>query len=134
MDNRQKELLVRAKNDMAMKMMNRINRHYTDMKRQPDLQAIIKIPSIMLYFQNRAFVREFLQMEKQAKIDKGTETIGALDAQYQGYSELMDVMDSALKEINPSSNPIDEMFLICSILRMGINTLVTNPPTINTGG
>lgn len=134
MDNRAKELLVRQKNDMAMKMMNRINKHYSDKKRQPDLQAIIKIPSIMLYFQNRGFVREFLQMEKQAKIEKGIEAVGLLDSQYQGYVELMDAMDSALKEINPNSNPIDEMFLICAVLRMGINTLVTNPIDINTGG
>ena len=136
MDNRQKELLIRAKNEKATKLMRRIEKFYASKKEQPDLQELIRIPSIMLYFQNRPIVRMFLEDSRKVEVEKAIAeqktNFDMINTKFDRYSKLMDEIDLSLKEINPDDNPIDEMFLILSLIRMAVNWIITNPPKIST--
>ena len=97
----------------------------------------------MLYFQNKAITREFLEMTRQTEMNAmtlpiDTHKVEMADAKYAKFKDLMDAIDIALAEVNPSNDVITEMFLILSITRSAINTIALNPPKIDnpisTGG
>ncbi len=140
---RKTELIMREYGTKASKFLSRIQKFYSDRKEQPDLQVWIRIPNLMLYFQNKAITREFLEMTRQTEMNAmtlpiDTHKVEMADAKYAKFKDLMDAIDIALAEVNPSNDVITEMFLILSITRSAINTIALNPPKIDnpisTGG
>lgn len=132
MDARQLELLMRKKSDIARIFLEKIEKFYVAKKESVNLQEIVRVPGIMLYFQNRAFVKEFFEMSRLAELSKelDIEKKKEINARFVGFIELINAIDTSLKEINPTNNPIDEMFLICALMRMGINTMIKMNPYI----
>src|SRR5271157_3217850 len=105
MDNRQKELLIRAKTEKATQLLKRIEKFYAKKNERPDMQEMIRIPSLMLYFQNRPIVRIFLENSRKAEVENAMaeqKSIEPINNKFDRYKELMKEIDISLKEVNPT--------------------------------